>query len=179
MAFNSKPTIASRNIQRVSTYLVQKKKIFMRYTRESKAITRSVTFHITIPRVYEPCLACQHFILPFSPLRPRVHLFYHLVFFISHLAFSISHLAFFLTRILHFFSHLAFHITIPRVYEPCLACQHFFLTFFPIFYLAFTLKFCFSSTTNLHLACPLQASVLWSMKRCTAKVRLKSGPTAL
>ena len=40
-----KSTIASRNIERASTFVVQKRKIFKRYTRESKTKTRSPFSH--------------------------------------------------------------------------------------------------------------------------------------
>ena len=59
-----KPTIASRSIERASIYVMQKRKIFKRCTRESKAKTRS-HFHTSIARVCESRLACQQFILLF------------------------------------------------------------------------------------------------------------------
>ena len=40
-----KSTIASRNIERASTFVMQKGNIFKRYTRESKTITRSSFSH--------------------------------------------------------------------------------------------------------------------------------------
>ena len=41
MTFNSKPTIASRNIQRAYSYLIQKRKFLInRDTRQSKIVKR-------------------------------------------------------------------------------------------------------------------------------------------
>ena len=60
----------------------------------------------------------------------------HVAFFISHVAFFISHLAF-LSRISHFLSRISHLAFLCRIY----------------------LQKCFSSPTESHLECPLQASV--------------------
>ena len=55
LRLGNEPTIASRNIQRVNSYRIQKRKIFNRDTCESKTVTRS---HALFTTPYHELITC-------------------------------------------------------------------------------------------------------------------------